>query len=89
MVPKWIAEANQFDLYLYLDVDAPFVQDRTRLDENERLTLNESHKEELTDRGIEYHVVKGDWENRFNQSVLIIDQLIACNEWQNHTSYNQ
>lgn len=76
-VPQWIEDANRLDLYLYLDIDAEFVQDGTRLNESERTLLNLSHKEELDKRGIKYRLIQGDWDDRFEKAIRIINDL--CN----------
>ena len=74
-VPVWIEELNQFDLYLYLDIDAPYVQDGTRLEKNRRDELNAFHKKQLADRSIEFELVTGDWTDRFERAVSIINKL--------------
>jgi HTH-type transcriptional repressor of NAD biosynthesis genes len=76
-VPEWIETANDFDLYLYLDEDASYVQDGTRLPEADRNKLNESHKQELISRGINYVLIKGnDWEERFKKAVEVVNEFI-------------
>lgn len=42
-----VQEANKFDLYLFLEPDCTFVQDGTRLEQDEREKLSESHKQQL------------------------------------------
>ena len=73
--PDWVNEANQFDLYLFLETDCPYVQDGTRMDELNREKLNTSHKNEFARKGITYHVIHGDWEQRFNTAVEIINNF--------------
>lgn len=72
-VDKWVEAANQFDLYLYLENDAPYVQDGTRLDQQRRDALDTFHRQELTSRGIEFQRIQGGWEERFEQASLIIE----------------
>ena len=77
IVPEWIEAANDFDLYLYLDEDASYVQDGTRLTEADRNKLNESHKQELISRGINYVLINGnDWEERFKRAVEAVNEFI-------------
>jgi HTH-type transcriptional repressor of NAD biosynthesis genes len=52
-----IHEANQFDLYLFLESDCTFVQDGTRLEQEQRAKLSESHKQQLRKAGIHYEVI--------------------------------
>lgn len=77
VVDSWVEEANNFDLYLYLDNDAPYIQDGTRLDKERRDELNLYHKKQLTDKRIKYQLVKGNWEERFTESVNIVKRLLA------------
>ncbi len=77
IVPMWVDESNRFDLYLYLDNDAPYIQDETRLDKERRDALNIYHKKELANRGIEFELITGNWEERFEKSVSIIDKLMS------------
>lgn len=78
---RWVEEANNFDLYLYLDNDAPFIQDGTRLDKQRRDELNISHRKQLIDKGIKYHLVTGNWEDRFQKSINIVKGFLAENEY--------
>jgi HTH-type transcriptional repressor of NAD biosynthesis genes len=71
----WINNANQFDLYLYLETDCPFVQDGTRLNEAERNRLNDFHKAQLKRNQIAFSSIAGNWLERFEQAVKLIDQL--------------
>ncbi|MFL5727995.1 MAG: AAA family ATPase [Cytophagaceae bacterium] len=73
-VPRWIEEANQCQLYLYLDPDCPYVQDGTRLTGKERLLLDASHKEQLKSNQINCRLINGDWEERFSLVCSIIEQ---------------
>jgi HTH-type transcriptional repressor of NAD biosynthesis genes len=75
-IPRWVEEVNQFDLYLYLDIDAPFIQDGTRLSKKRRNLLDQNHKLELETRGIKYQIIKGNWEERFNMAISVIDSFI-------------
>ncbi|WP_183563258.1 AAA family ATPase [Mucilaginibacter sp. SP1R1] len=80
IVPDWVTEANRCGLYLYLDVDAPYIQDGTRLNEPDRLKLNESHRQELESLGIGYVLIQGvDWETRFLSAVKAVEQFIKPN----------
>lgn len=72
VVPDWIKQANKADLYIFLETDCPFVQDGTRLSEEERNDLSKHHKEHLTNAGINYHVIAGNWDERFEQAKQLI-----------------
>ncbi|NME68599.1 AAA family ATPase [Flammeovirga aprica] len=71
-VEEWIEEANKCDLYIYLDNDAPFIQDGTRLSEPDRNTLDGFHKTQLKRAGIDYHLIQGDWNERFEKVYQLI-----------------
>lgn len=72
-VDGWMKLANKGDLYIYLEADAPYVQDGTRLSEKERLVLDRSHKEQLASQRINYFSVFGkDWKAREEMAVDII-----------------
>jgi HTH-type transcriptional repressor of NAD biosynthesis genes len=75
-VDKEILAVNKADLYLYLENDVPFVQDGTRIDEAARNELDGSHRQVLEKYGIQYEVISGDWEERFEQAVALINRLV-------------
>jgi len=71
-VPSWIAEANRSDLYLFLETDCEYVQDGTRVSEEEREALSLSHKEQFKKAGINLVFLSGDWEKRTNEAISIV-----------------
>lgn len=74
---KWMDIANKGDLYIYLESDAPYVQDGTRLSKKDRDLLDESHKEQLALNGLHYYSVFGkDWNNRRDMALEIIHRHI-------------
>lgn len=72
---SWIERANRFDLYLYLEKDAPFVQDGTRLEEKARDLLDAQHRKTFKQNRVEFVEIKGDWEEKFQKAVKIVDEL--------------
>ncbi|WP_184544572.1 AAA family ATPase [Mucilaginibacter sp. FT3.2] len=77
LVPEWVETANHFDLYIYLNVDAPYVQNGTRLSKEDRNRLDESHKQELASHGIHYVLIEGDdWDERFEKAGTAVVQFI-------------
>lgn len=74
---------NRADLYLYLDKDATYVQDGTRLPEADRNKLDICHRETLRRRGIRYTEINGAFEARFEQAVREIDARILKHSWNN------
>jgi HTH-type transcriptional repressor of NAD biosynthesis genes len=72
-LPAWVLQANRFDLHLFLETDCPFVQDGTRLSEAERNRLSHFHQQQLSDAGINWHAIRGSWEERFEQARALIE----------------
>lgn len=80
IVDEWIENLNKFDLYLYLESDCPFVQDGTRLNEEERIKLDKSHKEQFKQAGISFISITGNWDERFNTACTIIKNHFKIKE---------
>lgn len=72
-----IYQANKANLYLYLDKDAPFIQDGTRMEESQRNLLDESHRSILEAAGIDYVLIRGNWEERYRQAIRSIQNLLT------------
>ena len=75
-VAQWIEEASTFDLYLFLETDCPYVQDGTRLSEEERRDLGEAHRQLLQEAGIQFIRIHGDWEQRFRSCCEVVKQRL-------------
>ncbi|MEZ4824819.1 MAG: AAA family ATPase [Bacteroidia bacterium] len=73
-----IEEANRFDLWLYLEPDAPYVQDGTRLNQTLRNALDQSHRQTLISRNVPFTPITGNWEERFEQAVRVVSEEIGC-----------
>jgi HTH-type transcriptional repressor of NAD biosynthesis genes len=78
-VESKIYDSNKADLYLYLNNDVEFVQDGTRLSENDRNLLDTSHRQVLQEHNIDIVEITGDWKQRFDKSVTIIKRLLETN----------
>ncbi|RAJ77431.1 HTH-type transcriptional regulator, transcriptional repressor of NAD biosynthesis genes [Chitinophaga dinghuensis] len=66
-----IFRKNRADLYLYLNNDVPYVQDGTRLSQDERNKLDIFHRKTLQDFNIAYEEITGNWEERFEKAVAL------------------
>ncbi|PVY42363.1 NadR type nicotinamide-nucleotide adenylyltransferase [Pontibacter virosus] len=75
-LPPEIYTCNKGQLYLYLQNDVPHVQDGTRLSEVDRNLLDMSHRATLQRYGIAYHEISGDWQQRFERTVALIDHQL-------------
>lgn len=76
IVEDWIEQANKGDIYFYLDADAPYIQDGTRLSFDERNRLDYYHKNQLENNNIKFIQIQGNWNERFNKMILYIDTLV-------------
>jgi HTH-type transcriptional regulator, transcriptional repressor of NAD biosynthesis genes len=74
-----ILDHNKAAIYLYLNNDVPHEQDGTRLNEEERNLLDLSHRQTLAKNGIRFHEIKGNWQERFEQSIAIVNQTLKEN----------
>lgn len=72
-------EAQDYDLYIYLEPDVKWVDDgyRTFSDPEVREKTNNILKKMFDDRGIEYVTVKGNYEERFDRTLEHITKLIT------------
>jgi HTH-type transcriptional regulator, transcriptional repressor of NAD biosynthesis genes len=71
------AKQRQYDLYLLLDIDVPFVADWQRPDADSREQFFETFRSELERRGRRYVVISGSYEERFARAVQAIDELFT------------
>lgn len=78
-IPDKIKSEQKADLYLYLSADAPYFQDGTRLEEHDRNRLDIHHRKHLQKSNVDFIEISGNWQERFEKSVQLIDQLILEN----------
>ena len=73
-----IAQINDYDLILFLEPDVEFVQDGTRNEEirKEREIYSNQIKEIYNKAGFKYHIISGDYEQRFLSAVTLIDDML-------------
>ena len=69
------ADRRQYDLYLLLDIDVPWIEDWQRPDPESRDEFFDRFKRELDSRGRRYVLISGSYEERFTASVQAIDEL--------------
>jgi HTH-type transcriptional regulator, transcriptional repressor of NAD biosynthesis genes len=75
-----MADQRQYDLYLLLDIDVPFVADWQRPDGESREQFFLTFRSELECRGRRFVVISGSYEERFGRAVKAIDELLNL-EW--------
>lgn len=71
-----IYNQNKAQLYLYLDSTIDYVQDGTRLDEEQRNLLDYSHRQVLAENKITAVEIGGSRDERFRKAVELIEQHI-------------
>lgn len=73
IVEDSVEKINQFDLILYLENDADFVQDGTRLNIVRRDDLDQSHRIHFEEQKVIF--LNGNWEERFNKGLYEINKI--------------
>lgn len=78
LLAKAVASLNTYDLVIYLEPDVPWVQDGTRTygEEQIRQENDKLLKSILSEAGINYVVINGDYQERFCQSIKLTDELL-------------
>ena len=72
--PLWVDGANRFDLYLFLEIDAPYVEDPQRDAEHMREEFRERLLNVLKEKGAEYEIISGAWDERFFRAVEAVER---------------
>ncbi len=76
----WIrqaADSRDYDLYLLLDVDVPWIDDVVRYRPDDRATFFNRCRLELETRGRRFVEIRGDWNTRFTMARAAIEQLMT------------
>lgn len=73
-----ITKVNDYDLILFLEPDVEFVQDGTRNEviKKQRKMYSDRIKDIYTKAGFKYHVISGDYKNRFLTAVRLVDNML-------------
>lgn len=71
-----LADSRKYDLYLLLDVDVPWVGDIVRYLPENRRDFFDRCETELRRSGQPYAIIRGDWEQRFDQARRAIEERI-------------
>ena len=74
-----IVKTNDYDLFILLDIDVPWVNDGLRIHGWERQRID-NHKKLivlLEKYGVEYKLVKGSYNERYLKSVELVDELLS------------
>lgn len=77
--PEWVrmeAERRQYDLYLLMDIDVPWEDDKVRCLPNNRKEFFDDCKEALDSRGRKYILISGTYQERFAKAVSAVEDLL-------------
>lgn len=78
--PQWIrraADERHYDLYLLLDIDVPWVDDRQRFLPHQRQEFFDRCQHALESRGRPYRIIRGTWPERLLQARNAILSLLG------------
>jgi NadR type nicotinamide-nucleotide adenylyltransferase len=76
--PAWIraeADRRQYDLYLLMDIDVPWVDDSQRYLSHRRDEFFRRCREALDARRRPYVVIQGDWQERYRRACRAVERL--------------
>lgn len=71
--PQWVDAANSFDLYLFLDIDTPYVEDPQRDSEHMRGVFRERLLNVLEAKTADFEIISGSWDERFDKAVAAVE----------------
>ena len=78
--PAWIedaARARRPDLYLLMEIDAPWVPDPVRDRGHRREEMQALFRDAVAGSGAPYEAIRGSWEDRFAGATSAIDRVLA------------
>ena len=73
---------NNYDVYIFLEPDVKWGQDGTRTygDDKIREENNQKLKKIFDDRNIKYYCVSGDYQQRYEKTKKIVNELCATRD---------
>lgn len=74
LIPREVRALNRADIYIYLDNDAPYVQDGTRFSRADRNRLDQSHKSLLNELDVPYVLLRGSYRDKLENSIKLIGE---------------
>ncbi len=67
---------NQYDMYFLTYIDIPWIADDLRDKPNERERMFKAFEKALIDSEKPYHLIKGNKDERLEEAIKVIDQLL-------------
>ncbi len=75
----WILQemkTRTYDLYLVPDIDLEWTYDPQRENPNDRERLMKLYQKSFEERGIKYHLIKGQGEQRIQNAIEIVERFL-------------
>lgn len=81
-----ISSLNRYDLILFLEPDVKFVQDggRSIVIEEDRVKYSNKIKDLYSEKGFNFEIISGNYQERFLKSINLIDTLLEENHYENN-----
>lgn len=81
-----ISSLNRYDLILFLEPDVKFVQDggRSIVIEEDRVKYSNKIKDLYSEKGFNFEIISGNYQERFLKSISLIDTLLEENHYENN-----
>lgn len=73
-----LSNERRYDLYLFLDTDLPWEDDGTRVKGHRRAEMREAFIRSLESRRIQYHMITGIGQERYDRAVSIVNEYISA-----------
>lgn len=80
---EWLSQVvsnRKYDLYLLTHIDIPWIPDNQRDRPNDRDSLFQLFKSELTNNNLSFYEIEGDYEKRVAQAINIVQKWEAKNK---------
>ncbi|MDO8366005.1 MAG: AAA family ATPase [Saprospiraceae bacterium] len=71
----WADHSRRYDLYLLCAPDIPWVNDGLREFEGQREWMFERLRQELESRGLNFEIIKGDFEERISNAIRLVERI--------------
>ncbi|NPD44584.1 MULTISPECIES: AAA family ATPase [unclassified Lentimicrobium] len=75
----WVLQevrSRTYDLYLVPDIDLEWTYDPQRENPNDRERLMKLYQKSFDERGIKYHMINGQGEQRFQNAIEIVERFL-------------
>lgn len=70
----WVDAANTFDLYLFLEIDTPYVEDPQRDSGHMREEFRRRLLDILYAKNADFEIISGSWDERFQKALAAVEK---------------